>query len=56
MPKKVIFENEEIKKTMLGTSGNPFHLAYLVDVETVEDKPVLYKITTFHESFEKPEK
>lgn len=57
IPKKIVFENEEIKRAMLHTAKNPFHLAYVVDVdiETINNKPALYKIVAFHESFDKPE-
>jgi hypothetical protein len=52
---KVIFDNQETKKTMLDSESNPFHLAYLVDVEvmTVQNIPIAYKITALHEYFAK---
>lgn len=52
-PIKVIFETEDIKKAMIHPpQGNIFDVAFMVDVhiETVDGgKPILYKITNFHE-------
>lgn len=52
---KVIFDNPLIKEQMLKITENPFQQAYIVDVkvETIEERPVLYKITQIHESFPK---
>lgn len=54
-PLKVVFTNQDTKKAMLDSDSNPFHLAYLVDVEvmTVQNLPIAYKILTLHESFPK---
>ncbi len=40
---------------MLDSDSNPFHLAYLVDVEvmTIQNMPTAYKIITLHEAFAK---
>ncbi len=48
-PVKVIFSPEELKANMLYNEKNIFKLAYIVDVmvETVENKPVLYKVVNF---------
>lgn len=53
-PLRVQFDNEAIKSKMLDIEGNPFHMAYVVDVEVQEIKetPTLYKILQLHESFE----
>jgi len=46
---------EGIKSEMLTGPENPFQLAYLVDVEveTINDKPSVYKVSKVHEKFEK---
>lgn len=51
LPIKVIFSNEEVHQEMLMHDENPLTGIYLVDVrvETVNDKPVLYKIVKYHE-------
>ncbi|TXD53644.1 hypothetical protein [Polaribacter sp. IC063] len=51
---KVEFENENIKSKMLDIDFNPFHMAYVVDVEIqeIKDNPVLYKILELHDQFE----
>ena len=43
---KVVFTNQEDKKYMLDIESNPFHYAFLVDVEvlTVNNAPTAYKI------------
>jgi hypothetical protein len=48
---RVLFMNASVKAKMLSGIRNPFKQAYLVDVavETVQDKPVLYRILDFHE-------
>lgn len=52
---KVVFGNQETKKQMLDMDSNPFHSAYLVDVEvlTVQNLPTAFKIITLHESLPK---
>lgn len=56
-PVKAIFVSESIKGKMLLTAENPFKKAFLADVsvETVDGKPVLYRILDIHQSFPKPE-
>ena len=51
---KVIFDNEGVHQEMLLNDENPLTGIYLVDVrvETVNNKPILYKITRFHERIE----
>lgn len=46
---------EDIKSKMLGSPENPFQLAYLVDVEveTINSKPSIYKVSNLHEKFNK---
>lgn len=48
---RVVFMNASVKAKMLSGVRNPFKQAYLVDVavETVQDRPVLYRIVEFHE-------
>jgi hypothetical protein len=48
---KVVFTNQEDKKYMLDIESNPFHFAFLVDVEvlTVQKTPTAYKILKVHE-------
>lgn len=48
---RTVFADGEIHKGMLLGNDNPLAGAYLVDVqvETVERRPVLYKIVAFHE-------
>ena len=55
-PVKAIFDNDALKEKMLLDADNPFNLAYIVDlvVESIEGKPVLYKIMNMHEKFSKP--
>lgn len=50
---RVVFVNAGVKAKMLSGIRNPFKQAYLVDVavETVQDKPVLFRIIEFYESF-----
>jgi hypothetical protein len=54
-PLKVIYGSDGLKEKMININGNPFHLAYVVDVkvETIEGKPVAYKIVELHETFPK---
>lgn len=49
---KVRFANDGLKQQMLLSEPYPFKKAYVVDiaVETVNDKPVLYRVLNFHES------
>lgn len=50
-PVKVIFKSDRIKYQMLKIEENLFDRAFLVDVyvETVDNKPMLYKIAEVHE-------
>lgn len=52
---KVTFEDDTTKSKMLNIEENPFHLAYIVDVEVQEIKntPYIYKILSLHDSFSK---
>lgn len=52
---KVIFDDPTTKSRMLDVAKNPFHLAYIVDVEVMEIKntPSVYKILSLHDSFSK---
>jgi hypothetical protein len=52
---KVVFNNQEDKKSMLDTEANPFHFAFLVDVEilTVQKIPTAYKILKVNDTFPK---
>jgi hypothetical protein len=49
--------NENTKSEMLSGPENPFQLAYLVDVEveTINSKPSIYKVSNLHEKFNKAE-
>ncbi len=51
-PVKVIMD-EDVKADMLGVSENPFKMAYIVDVEvqTIRNKPTIYKIVRLHDKF-----
>lgn len=51
-PVRVIMD-EDLKKEILAGSENPFKMAYIVDVEveTIRNKPAVYKITNLHDSF-----
>jgi hypothetical protein len=54
---KLAFASDVMKKLVLHPdAGNPFEHYYIVDVvvETVEDKPVLYKVTQVHEGVHQP--
>lgn len=48
---KVVFANDEIKTRMLYDTPYPFNKAFIVDVavETIEDKPILYKVIEMHD-------
>lgn len=52
---KVIFDNEAVKSEMINVEENIFSLAYIVDVkvETINGRPIVYKITKHHEHFAK---
>lgn len=52
---KVRFANDELKTRMLYDEPHPFNKSFLVDVavETINDKPVLYKVLTIHEVFDR---
>jgi hypothetical protein len=52
-----VFADESLKRLMILGDENPFRYAYLVDVnvQTVNQKPALYKILHIHDKFEKPE-
>jgi hypothetical protein len=55
-PVKAIFVSEGTKGKMLLGSKNPFTRAFIVDVtvETVDGRPVLYRITDIHDSLPRP--
>ena len=50
-PVKVIFATDSIKLSMVLEEENPFKEAYIVDVmvETIGDKPAMYKILAVHD-------
>lgn len=50
LPVKVVFIDDSLKLQLLYKDENPFKSAYIVDVvvETIENKPVLYKVSGFH--------
>lgn len=52
---KTIFNNDDVKAKMILGSENPFTSAYIVDViiDTIDNKPALYRILTVHERIEK---
>lgn len=52
---KVRFANDDLKTKILYDEPHPFSKSFLVDVavETIEDKPVLYKVLAIHETFDK---
>lgn len=52
---KVVFSPESLKMNMLYKDENPFKSAYIVDVmvETIENRPVLYKVVGFHGELDK---
>lgn len=53
-PIRVVFASDDIHQSMIELDKNPFHHAYLVDidVQTVNGKPALYKITKLHDIIE----
>lgn len=50
----ITFDSEELKEKMLHSDINPFNMVYVVDVkiQTVQDKPVAYKVVKLHEYFD----
>ncbi len=52
-PLNIVFESEDIKRQMLASDLNPLKTAYIVDViiQTINTKPVAYKILKLHETF-----
>lgn len=56
-PVKIEFEDDAAKDAMLHGAANPFLTGYIVDVvvETIQSKPVLYKIVGYHGRVEPPE-
>jgi hypothetical protein len=55
-PVKVLFTSDAIKAALLLEEDNPFRMVYLVDVavETVNGRPILYKVLAVHEKLERP--
>lgn len=53
-PVKTICATDSLKSAMVMSTANPFQEAFLVDVvvETVNEKPALFKVTRLHERFE----
>lgn len=56
-PIKIEFEDDAAKDAMLHGLANPFLTGYVVDVavETIQGKPVLYKVVGYHGKVEPPE-
>jgi len=54
-PVKVVFAQDRLKSVMLYKEGNPFKSAFIVDVmvETIENRPVLYKVVGLHGDLER---
>jgi hypothetical protein len=54
---KIIFEDDDLKQTILSSPDNLFKNAYIVDVEVgfMNDKPITYKVTALHEKFPLPD-
>lgn len=52
---RVSFDDDYTKRLMLDIEENPFHLAYIVDVEImdIQNVPTVYKILKMHEFFQK---
>lgn len=52
---KVRFANDGLKATLLYEEPYPFKKVFIVDVavETVNDKPVLYKVLNFHDAIDR---
>ncbi|MDL1988866.1 MAG: hypothetical protein LWX08_14715 [Deltaproteobacteria bacterium] len=55
-PVKAVVD-ENIKTKMLSGPQNPFQIAYLVDVEveTVNNRPLVYKVQNLHDKYDKEE-
>jgi hypothetical protein len=56
-PVKIEFEDEAAKDAMLHGLVNPFLTGYVVDVvvETIQGRPVLYKVVKYHGQVQPPE-
>lgn len=56
-PCKITFAGDEVRNAILGTAVNPFDLVFDVDVDvsTVEERPVRYRILHVHEAFPRDE-
>ena len=54
-PVKVVFAQDRLKSVMLYKEGNPFKSAFIVDVmvETIDGRPVLYKVVGLHGDLER---
>lgn len=54
---KVVFKDEELKHSILHSQPHPFDFAYIVDVhvETIREKPILYKVIKYYEAIDLPE-
>jgi len=54
-PIKVIFKDESMKAQLLYGTDNLFTHAYIVDVavETIDERPMLYRVQKIHESIER---
>lgn len=54
-PVKTLFMDDSIKSAILLDEPYPFKKAFIIDVvvETIEGKPMLYKITRFHEAIDR---
>lgn len=53
-PMNIVFDTEELKMEILHSDINPLKTAYLVDVkvETINEKPSIYRIIKLHEYFD----
>jgi hypothetical protein len=53
-PMNIVFSSEKIKTEILHSDSNPLKSAYLVDVkiETINEKPSVYRILDLHEYFD----
>jgi hypothetical protein len=53
-PLNITFDNEEIKEKILHSDINPFNTVYVVDIniQTIQDRPVAYKIVRLHDHFD----
>ncbi len=54
-PVKVVFMSESIKSQIIASPENFFRVAYIVDVsvETIEGKPILYRVLSLHEKIDR---